>query len=134
MTSNSSSERNTIAKDEKDKWTIGRKQLWRKTFNTWQRRLCKTLTAVLLCELRGSVRIDHVLRLLDKPTRAQHPELLAIAKQLEKILQTEVKLDVIDHLVGGLKNPERSKLNISKELLDAVSAYRKRKSQVRSSS
>jgi hypothetical protein len=88
-----------------------------------ERRLCKMLAAVFLGEIQGSRRLDHNLRILTEE-RTQQPELLAIAQQLDSFIQNK-KLEMIDHLVGGLKNPERSKLEISKELIEAATKDRR---------
>lgn len=92
-----------------------------------QRRLCRWLYAVLLGELqstRSARRIDAIHKSLPE-SRAQHPEILKIAEQLDELIQNQ-KLDLIEHLVEGLKHPERSKIVVTKELIDAVTSRRKK--------
>ena len=86
------------------------------------RRLCKTLAAVFLCEIKGHTRIDETNRMLTTG-RAQHPNLLAIAQDFAAFIE-EQRLEMLQQLVSGLKHPEQSKLGISKELIEAATAKR----------
>ena len=74
------------------------------------RELCHILTAVLLQRLQQTTRMDHILRSLSTE-RAQHPAILKVALQLDEVF-TNLRDDIIESLVGDLKHPENSKLNI----------------------
>jgi hypothetical protein len=87
------------------------------------RRLCKTLAAVFLCEIKGHTRIDETNRMLTTG-RAQHPKLLAIAQDFAAFIE-EQRLEMLQQLLSGLKHPEQSKLGISKELIEAATAKRR---------
>jgi hypothetical protein len=74
------------------------------------RELCHILTAVLLQRLQQTTRMDHILRSLSTE-RAQHPAIRKVALQLDEVF-TNLRDDIIENLVGDLKHPENSKLNI----------------------
>ena len=87
-----------------------------------ERRLCKTLAGIFLCEIKGHTRYDATIRMLTTG-RTQHPRLLAIAQDFAAFIEEE-RLEMLQQLVSGLKHPEQSKLGISKELIDAATARR----------
>lgn len=95
-----------------------------------QRRLSRWLVAVVLGELqstRSARRIDAIHKALPE-SRAQHPAILKIAEQLDELIQNQ-KLDLIEHLVDGLKHPERSRIVLTKDLIDAATGRRKKGSK-----
>ena len=83
-----------------------------------QRRLCKMLTAIVLADIMHTVDVNKIQRTLSE-TRSQHPALLKIAQDLDDFIQNQ-KEDLMVYVMGDLKHPERSKLEIPAELVEML--------------
>ena len=83
-----------------------------------QRRLCKMLTALVLADIMHTVDVNKIHRTLTE-TRSQHPALLKIAQDLDEFIQNQ-KEDLMVYVMGDLKHPERSKLDIPQDLVEML--------------
>jgi hypothetical protein len=82
---------------------------------------CHVLMGMFIQRFQQSTRLDHILRSISTD-RAQQPQLRKLAEDIDKVF-VEFRDELIIHLVGDLKHPERSRLNIpiTDELADKIS-------------
>lgn len=71
---------------------------------------CHVLMGMFIQRFHQSTRLDHILRNISTE-RAQQPQLRKLAEDIDKVF-VEFRDELIIHLVGDLKHPERSRLNI----------------------